>query len=141
MNTTMPPFHVAIPVDDLEAARGFYVGVLGCGVGRDDERWIDFDFFGHQVTCHLTTNKAMPAGTTPVDGHRVPVRHFGVVLSVQQWDAMRDRLRSAKVHFLIEPHTRFPGRAGEQRTLFVRDPAGNALEFKAFADPTRLFAR
>ena len=141
MNPTMPPFHVAIPVDDLEAARGFYVGLLGCGVGRDDERWIDFDFFGHQVTCHLTSGKALASGTTPVDGHRVPIRHFGVVLSIESWSEIRDRLRAAAVHFLIEPHTRFPGHAGEQRTLFVRDPAGNALEFKAFADPNRLFAR
>lgn len=141
MNTPNPPFHLAIPVDDLEAARSFYVDVLGCGVGRDDERWIDFDFFGHQVTCHLTPSKAMPAGTTPVDGHRVPIRHFGVVLSIARWDEIRERLRAAAAPFLIEPHTRFPGQVGEQRTLFVRDPAGNALEFKAFADPARLFAR
>lgn len=138
--STTPPFHLAIPAHDLEAARSFYVDVLGCEVGRDDRRWIDFNFFGHQVTVHHRPGKKVRSATNPVDEHRVPVRHFGVVLSIEDWESMRDRLRTARIDFLIEPHTRFPGKIGEQRTLFVQDPSGNALEFKAFADPSRLFA-
>ncbi len=136
-----PPFHLAFPVRDVESTRAFYAGVLGCPVGRSAERWIDFDFFGHQLSAHVAAEDALP--TNDVDGDDVPVRHFGVVLSMERWRTLVERLRAAvqagAVEFLIEPKTRFIGEVGEQATLFLRDPSGNALEFKAFADPTRLF--
>ena len=135
-----PPFHLAFPVDDLAAARAFYVDVLGCGVGRSSAHWIDFDLFGHQIVAHLTPASAGAEATSRVDAEDVPVRHFGVVLGWDAWHAWEARLRAAGVAFLIEPQTRFAGQVGEQKTLFLRDPAGNALEFKAFADPSRLFA-
>ncbi len=133
-------FHLAFPVSDLRAARRFYVDVLGARVGRESDRWIDFDFFGHQITAHLSPPDDAPS-TNEVDGDQVPVRHFGVVLEWDAWQAWAERLRSNGVPFLIEPHVRFAGKVGEQATLFVRDPSGNALEFKAFRDPARLFAR
>ena len=165
-----PRFHLAIPVADLEAARTFYAGVLGCGVGRESDTWIDFDFFGHQVTAHLSPAEApltasgaaathsagskpgsvgggrdarvpREAATNPVDGKQVPVRHFGVILDWQAWHALAERLRRAGVDFLIEPYVRFRGQVGEQATLFVLDPSRNGLEFKAFKDQSRLFAR
>ena len=135
----MTPFHLAFPVNDLEAARGFYAGLLGCRVGRESTRWIDFDFFGHQITAHLS-DEATAVRANDVDGDAVPVRHFGAVLTMSEWNALAERLRESGVDFLIEPHVRFRGEVGEQATLFIRDPAGNALEFKAFADPARLFA-
>jgi uncharacterized protein len=136
----MQPFHLAFPVVDLEAARRFYAGVLGAKVGRESATWIDFDFFGHQITAHhVAALEAIP--THAVDGDLVPVRHFGVVLEWDAWHALADRLRKAHVAFLIEPHVRFEGEIGEQATLFLRDPSGNAIEFKAFRDPARLFAR
>jgi extradiol dioxygenase family protein len=135
------PFHLAFPVDDLAAARRFYGELLGCAEGRSSDQWIDFDFFGHQLVAHLAPDELRAAATNPVDGHDVPVRHFGVVLDWQAWHALADRLRAAGVAFLIEPGIRFAGLAGEQATLFFRDPAGNALEFKAFKDPSQLFAR
>ncbi len=137
---SLAPFHLALPVTDLDAARGFYVDLLGCGTGREDERWLDLDFFGHQVTLHLTDGDDAVA-SNEVDGDRVPVRHFGVVLPVQEWESLAERLRSAGVAFLIEPRVRFRGLPGEQHTMFLRDPCGNALEFKSFADPDQLFAR
>ena len=167
-----PRFHLAIPVADLEAARTFYAGLLGCGVGRESDTWIDFDFFGHQVTAHLSpaetpltaSDTAVPdptwergslarigggrdarvpgeTATNPVDGKQVPVRHFGVILDWQAWHALAERLRRAGVDFLIEPYVRFRGQVGEQATLFVLDPSRNGLEFKAFKDESRLFAR
>lgn len=141
-----PRFHLAIPVADLEAARTFYAGLLGCGVGRESDTWIDFDFFGHQVTAHLSPAVAPlaasgAAATDPIDGKPVPVRHFGVILDWQAWHEVAERLRRAGVDFLIEPYIRFEGRIGEQATLFVLDPSHNGLEFKAFKDETRLFAR
>lgn len=136
----MPPFHLAFPVTDLEAARGFYAGLLGCPVGREDPRWIDFDFFGHQITAHLVDASAAPP-TNPVDGEQVPASHFGAVLSMGDWRELSERLRAADADFLIAPTIRFAGEVGEQATMFVRDPSGNALEFKSFADPARLFAR
>lgn len=136
----MTSFHLAFPVDDIEAARGFYHGLLGCPVGRESARWIDFDFFGHQVTAHLS-DEATHVATARVDRDEVPVRHFGAVLAMADWEALASRLRAAGVAFLIEPHVRFAGEVGEQATMFLRDPAGNALEFKAFADPSKLFAR
>ena len=135
-----PPFHLAFPVDDLERARGFFSGVLGCGVGRESDRWIDFDFFGHQITAHLSDERGADT-RNPVDGDAVPVRHFGAVLPWAAWEALADRLRAAGQDFLIEPRIRFRGQPGEQGTFFVRDPAGNALEFKSFRNPDRLFAR
>lgn len=137
----MPPFHLAFPVHDLDAARAFYEGVLGCGVGRSDARWVDFDFFGHQITAHLAPDETRPAQTNEVDGDAVPVRHFGAVLSWDDWHATSRRLRDAGIAFLIEPHIRFAGEVGEQATLFLRDPSGNAIELKSFRDQARLFAR
>jgi extradiol dioxygenase family protein len=138
----LTPFHLAFPVDDLEAARGFYGEVLGCPEGRSSEEWIDFDLFGHQIVAHRIEGSARggEAGRNPVDGHDVPVPHFGVVLSPEAWAALADRLKAHGVRFVIEPHTRFPGQPGEQSTMFFHDPAGNALEFKAFADMGQLFA-
>ena len=137
----MHPFHLAFPVDDLEAARGFYHGLLGCTVGRESARWIDFDFFGHQIVTHLAEGMEPQRHHNPVDGHDVPVPHFGAVLGMDQWRAMAERLRAAGIDFVIEPTIRFEGQPGEQATLFIDDPAGNALEFKAFADPSKLFSQ
>jgi len=137
------PFHLAFPVHDLQAARSFYGGLLGCPEGRSSDRWIDFDFFGHQLVAHLTEDAgaaaSSDAGGNPVDGHDVPVPHFGVVLTMDEWRSLAERLVNA-VEFEIEPYTRFEGQPGEQATMFLRDPSGNALEFKAFADMGRLFA-
>jgi extradiol dioxygenase family protein len=138
------PFHLAFPVDDLQAARRFYGEVLGCPEGRSSEHWIDFNLFGHQIVAHLSEaaeRSSENRGGNLVDGHSVPVPHFGVVLSPSDWKALADRLKQAGVDFLIEPHVRFAGQPGEQSTMFFLDPAGNALEFKSFADPGDLFAR
>jgi extradiol dioxygenase family protein len=142
-NAALAPFHFAFAVDDLAAARHFYGSVLGCPEGRSAETWIDFDFFGHQIVAHVSPRPQREAivHENPVDGHGVPVPHFGVVLSMAQWEACAARLRAAGVGFVIEPHIRFPGQPGEQATMFFLDPAGNALEMKAFADMARLFAR
>ena len=135
-----PPFHLAFPVTDLEATRRFYVGLLGCGTGRESERWIDFEFFGHQVTAHLT--ERMPSvSTNPVDGKNVPASHFGAVLDWERWHELADKLRAAGVSFLIEPYIRFEGQTGEQATMFITDPCGNGLEFKSFKNPQEMFAR
>lgn len=135
----MRPFHLAFPVNDLAAARHFYGEVLGCPEGRSSDRWIDFDFFGHQIVTHLAED-AGDRASNPVDGHDVPVPHFGVVLTMDQWRALADRVEAAGIAFGIAPHTRFVGQPGEQATMFFRDPSGNALEFKAFADDSMLFA-
>ena len=136
------PFHLAFPVHDLEAARAFYGGLLGCPEGRSAPDWIDFDLYGHQIVAHLVADKpAGDSGVNAVDGHGVPVPHFGVVLAMDDWRALAERLTAGGVEFVIEPHIRFEGQAGEQATMFFLDPAGNALEFKAFADPGQLFAR
>jgi hypothetical protein len=140
---SLRPFHLAIPVNDLEAARGFYSGVLGCSEGRSHHQWVDFDLFGHQLVCHLDSRKEdnSPEISNLVDGHGVPVPHFGVVLDMKSWSELRDRLVAAGTHFLIEPNIRFKGQAGEQATMFFRDPAGNAIEMKAFEHLESLFAR
>ena len=131
MNLT--PFHLAIPVDDIARANHFYGEVLGLPKGRSSDKWTDFDLFGHQLVCH-ETGEVRPDNSNPVDGHDVPVPHFGVVLTMDAWRTFRDRLVAQGIEFVIEPYIRFEGEPGEQATLFFRDPAGNALEFKAFAD-------
>jgi extradiol dioxygenase family protein len=138
---TLTPFHIAFPVDDLPKARAFYGELLGCPEGRSSEEWIDFDLFGHQIVAHLAPARADHSHHNPVDGHDVPVPHFGVVLPLEDWQALADRLTAAGTSFIIEPHIRFKGEVGEQATMFFLDPAGNALEFKAFADMGQLFAR
>jgi extradiol dioxygenase family protein len=136
---TLSPFHIAFPVHDLDAARAFWGGTLGCPEGRSDEHWVDFDLFGHQITAHIAP-AAGDRGANPVDGKSVPIPHFGVILAMDEWQALADRLTAAGTDFLIEPHIRFKGKPGEQATMFFRDPSGNAIEMKGLADRTRLFA-
>ena len=138
---TLTPFHIAFPVDDLAAARAFYGGVLGCPEGRSADGWVDFDLYGHQIVAHLAPARTPAAESSPVDGHDVPVPHFGVVLDMERWRELAGRLERAGTDFVIAPHVRFAGAVGEQATLFFLDPAGNALEFKAFADLSQVFAR
>ena len=138
---SLPPFHLAFPVHDLEAARAFYGGLLGCPEGRSSDAWIDFDFFGHQIVAHLDPAMRPRRHSNPVDGHDVPVPHFGAVLGMAQWQALADRLTGAGVRFVIEPGIRFAGQAGEQATMFFLDPSGNALEIKAMRDSGNLFAK
>lgn len=138
------PFHLAIPVHDLAAARRFYGELLGCAEGRSDERWIDFNLYGHQLVCHMVEAEEAPRkpkAQQQVDHHHVPVPHFGVVLPMASWEALRDKLTHAGLEFVVEPHIRFKGQNGEQATMFFYDPSGNAIEFKAFADLNQLFAR
>jgi uncharacterized protein len=140
----LTPFHIAFPVDDLERARAFYGTTLGCPEGRSSNQWIDFNLFGHQIVAHLRPAGSPvvdPAHRNHVDGHAVPIPHFGVVLTMEQWEALVARLRAAGVHFEMEPQIRFKGEPGEQATMFFYDPAGNALEFKAFADLGQVFAK
>lgn len=137
----LPPFHLAFPVHDLASAREFYGELLGCPEGRSSDAWIDFNFYGHQIVAHLAPEECGHHSTSAVDGHAVPVRHFGAVLSMEAWQAAADRLRAAGVEFVIEPHIRFKGEVGEQATMFFLDPSGNALELKAFADMSSLFAK
>lgn len=139
--TSRPRFHLAFPVRDLSEARAFYGTLLGCPEGRSSADWVDFDFFGHQIVAHLSANAAADKAHNEVDGEQVPVRHFGVILSMAQWHTLVDRLKRCKVEFLIPADTRFAGLPGEQATFFIRDPSGNALEFKAFDDENRIFAR
>jgi hypothetical protein len=138
---SLRPFHLAVPVRDIAEARAFYGVVLGLPEGRSDETWVDFDFFGHQFVVHQAPTETSDAAVNPVDGHRVPVPHFGVVLTPADFDAMAVRMKAAAVHFEIEPYTRFKGEPGEQSTMFFRDPSGNAIEMKAFASLDNLFAR
>jgi extradiol dioxygenase family protein len=137
----LPPFHLAFPVHDLDAARAFYGELLGCPEGRSSADWIDFNFYGHQIVAHLSPNEAGHRNTSAVDGDNVPVRHFGAVLSMKQWEEAAQKLRLADMKFIIEPHIRFKGEVGEQATMFFLDPSGNALEFKAFANTASLFAK
>jgi len=137
----LTPFHIAFPVDNLDAARAFYGGVLNCPEGRSSNEWIDFDFFGHQIVAHLKPDAPRGLPPTGVDGHAVPVPHFGVVLTMPDWEALAARLTAAGTKFEIEPYIRFKGQVGEQATMFFYDPAGNALEFKAFADIGQMFAK
>jgi extradiol dioxygenase family protein len=137
----LPPFHLAFPVHDIAAARSFYGELLGCPEGRSAPDWVDFNFFGHQIVAHLAPGQAGHASHSAVDGDEVPVRHFGVVMNMEQWHEAAGRLKGANISFIIEPHIRFKGEVGEQATMFFLDPSGNALEFKAFADPSSLFAK
>ncbi|XBQ17163.1 MAG: VOC family protein [Oceanicaulis sp.] len=139
--TARPRFHLAFPVDDLDAARRFYGELLGCPTGRESADWIDFDFHGHQIVAHLSPADCAKAKTSAVDGKAVPVRHFGLLLSYEDFDALAERFRRAGTEFLIDPYLRFEGQPGEQKTMFVRDPAGNALEFKAFRNDDQVFAK
>jgi uncharacterized protein len=135
-----PRFHLAFPVRSLDEARAFYGGLLGCPEGRSAADWVDFDFRGHQIVAHLAPAEAA-AATNPVDGEAVPVRHFGLILTLDDWKALAARLQAAGTGFIIEPQTRFAGGPGEQATMFVADPSGNALEFKAFANEAMIFAK
>ncbi|BAN24871.1 VOC family protein [Caballeronia insecticola] len=138
---SIPPFHLAFPVHSLAAAREFYGELLGCPEGRSSDAWIDFNFYGHQIVAHLAPEEAGHRSTSAVDGHAVPVRHFGVVLSIPQWEELAAKLTAAGTRFIIEPHVRFKGEVGEQATMFFLDPSGNAVEIKAFADMSSLFAK
>ncbi|WP_310540216.1 VOC family protein [Phenylobacterium sp.] len=138
---TLPRFHLAFPVRDLEEARAFYGGLLGCPEGRSSPDWIDFDFYGHQIVAHLSPDEVGHRSTSAVDGEEVPVRHFGAILTLPQWEQMAAKLKAAGTKFVIEPQIRFKGQAGEQATLFFLDPSGNALEFKAFANDAMVFAK
>lgn len=138
---SLPPFHLAFPVHDLAAARAFYGGLLGCPEGRSAADWVDFDFFGHQIVAHLNPDMTLRRAHNPVDGHDVPVPHFGAVLDMAAWEVLAARLREAGADFVIEPTVRFPDLPGEQATMFFLDPSGNALEIKAMKDPGNLFAR
>ncbi len=137
----MNPFHVAFPVKDLPTTRRFFCEVLGCSTGRESDQWIDFNLYGHQVVAHLSPDECDLSAMNGVDGKAVPVRHFGVILEWDQWHALADRLKNEKIKFLIEPYIRFAGEPGEQATMFFYDPSGNALEFKAFKEPSQLFAK
>lgn len=141
MTDTDALFHLAFPVHDLAAARDFYGGVLGCPEGRSSEHWIDFDLFGHQIVAHLQPGRAGVEGSTPVDNRAVPVPHFGAIVSPAQFEELAERVKGAGVKFVIEPYVRFKGEPGEQSTMFFLDPSGNALEFKAFADRSRVFEK
>jgi uncharacterized protein len=136
----IPRFHLAFPVRDLAEARRFYGGLLGCPEGRSSDEWVDFDFLGHQIVAHLSGEETK-AATNPVDGEDVPVRHFGVILTLPEWHELAERLKAANISFVIEPQVRFKGQPGEQATMFFLDPSGNALEFKAFADDAMVFAK
>ena len=140
-SSPIPPFHLAFAVTDLAATEAFFVDLLGCTTGRTSERWIDFDFFGHQITAHLVDEALPSAETNPVDGAKVPSRHFGAILEWDVWQTLSARLQAADITFLIEPQIRFAGEVGEQATMFFRDPSGNALEFKAFKDSAMIFAK
>jgi extradiol dioxygenase family protein len=135
------PFHLAFPVRNLAEARAFYGALLGCPEGRSSSQWVDFEFFGHQIVAHVAPDECRAICTSDVDGKKVPVRHFGVVLPMSEWTALSVRLEEAGVRFEIEPHVRFKGQVGEQATMFLLDPSGNALEFKGFDDGSQLFAK
>jgi len=134
-------FHLAFPVNDLAAAREFYGGVLGCEEGRSSDKWVDFNLYGHQIVTHLVPNSAGVKAQNPVDKDDVPIPHFGVVLPMDQWNELAERLKSKSVEFIIEPKVRFKGEVGEQATMFFLDPSGNALEFKSFNDFSLVFAK
>jgi extradiol dioxygenase family protein len=137
----MHPFHIALPVHDIEICRNFYADILKCQEGRSDTKWVDFNLYGHQFVIHLDENKKTNLVSNPVDGHDVPVPHYGVVLPMEEWGNLAERLKQKNIKFIIEPYIRFEGEQGEQATMFFLDPSGNALEFKAFKDINQLFAK
>lgn len=139
--SSIRPFHIAFPVHDIAAARAFYGDLLGCPEGRSAEEWVDFDLYGHQIVAHFDPSARAAAHHNPVDGHDVPVPHFGVLLKREEWDALAERLKAAGTAFVIEPYVRFEGQVGEQATMFFMDPSGNALEFKSFGDDAMIFAK
>ena len=141
MTADIPLFHLAFPVKDIAEARTFYGDLLGCREGRCSEAWVDFDFYGHQLVAHLAPGECGHKATSAVDDHQVPVRHFGAILPMVEWEALAARLKGAKIDFVIEPYVRFKGEVGEQATMFFLDPSGNALEFKSFADMSQVFAK
>lgn len=138
---SMPPFHLAFPVRDLAEARQFYGELLGCPEGRSSDEWVDFNFYGHQIVAHLSPDECTQAATSAVDNQQVPVRHFGAVLSIPEWEALAEKLKAVGTRFVIEPYVRFKGEVGEQATMFFHDPSGNAIEIKAFKDMSSLFAK
>ena len=138
---SIPLFHLAFPVRDLAEARRFYGELLGCPEGRSSDEWVDFNFYGHQIVAHLAPDEVSAAPTNAVDGHNVPVRHFGAILPMEEWESLAGKLRAVDTRFVIEPHVRFKGQVGEQATMFFLDPSGNALEFKAFGDLSQVFAK
>ena len=140
MKENIPPFHLAFPVKDLQETLSFYTQILGCSTGRTSDHWIDFNMWGHQVVAHLSPDEVGESAKNSVDGHGVPVRHFGVILEMNEWHALAERVKKAGIEFVIEPYIRFEGEPGEQATMFFLDPSGNALEFKAFADRSQIFA-
>lgn len=137
----MQPFHLAFPVKNLKATRDFYEGLLSCSVGRTDERWIDFNFWGAQITAHLVDTEEDNEPTNAVDGKNVPVRHFGAILEMPEWEALAQKLKDHGIEFVIEPYVRFKGEVGEQATMFFLDPSGNAVEFKSFVDFEQIFSK
>lgn len=141
MTAPLLPFHIAFPVHSLEAARAFYGDLLGCAEGRSADDWVDFNLYGHQIVAHLAPGEVATSPTNAVDGHDVPVRHFGAILTMPQWTLLAEKLKAAGTKFVIEPYIRFRGEAGEQATMFLLDPSGNALEFKSFANLDMLFAK
>ncbi len=135
-----PPFHLAFPVKSIAETRSFYADLLGCSVGRSAERWIDFNFFGHQISAHLTDDEIYEPPANQVDGKQVPIKHFGAILEMDVWETLAEKLKDHGIEFIIEPYVRFKGEVGEQATMFFLDPSGNALEFKAFGDQSQIFA-
>ena len=135
----MQPFHLAFPVNDITEAKNWYTKVLGCSLGRESERWIDFNFFGHQISAHLDPSESFSSGTNDVDGDNIPVRHFGLILDWNEWQELSKKLISENIKFIVKPQIRFEGRVGEQATMFLSDPSGNVLEFKSFRDPNDIF--
>ena len=138
---TLPRFHLAFPVHDLELARGFYADILGCEQGRESKNWIDFNLYGHQIVAHLSSNNCEPVETNDVDGNQVPAKHFGVILPWNEWESLVDKIKKSDLKFLIEPRIRFKKRKGEQGTFFLNDPSGNALEFKTFKHDSMVFEK
>lgn len=138
---SLSPFHLAIPVMEIDETRTFYREIIGCEEGRSSDHWVDFNFYGHQLVIHISENAKGPASSNPVDGHDVPVPHFGIVLEMQEWEALAKRIKNAGITFIIEPYIRFEGEVGEQATMFFQDPSGNYLEFKSFKDLGQLFAK
>ncbi len=135
------PFHLAFPIKDIEETKAFYKKYFNCKIGREDKKWVDFDFYGHQLSAHLRPEELNNTKENSVDGKNVPVRHFGVILSWDEWHKLSSELKSANIDFIIDPYIRFKGETGEQATMFFLDPSGNALEFKSFKDPSQVFAK